>query len=470
MTKNNNRNNRNDRRNCGYNRLSNKNRKQGQNNGASFELSGLIKELDAIQTRRDYPIFCPVPRQTSSKSAWIYLSNVLTVQYNREVHFYDPYNMPAGDYINISDCDCSTEDMNENNDNPDNNSVNNNVKQTNTNSGIGKKRKRREVKVEIKDIKTLQDLIDLIDTYPEDPTVKYDIDLRKLYNISKPLRELNSMIGLDKLKESVVDQILYFAQNLHKSPGGNETMDYMHTVLYGPPGTGKTEVAMMMGKIYCGLGILKKGHFTKVTRSDLVAGYLGQTAIKTKKAITNALDGVLFIDEAYSLGHPDKRDSFAQECIDTLCESASALKDRLVIIIAGYEKELNERFFAWNTGLNSRFPWRHETTEYNPKELSQIFRKKIHDARWACSIKPDMLSEWFDNKKEHFTYFGRDMELLFSKIKICHAHRVFGKKSAARRWVTDADLEMGLTSFIANRQTEKKKDDMSAELRATLYT
>ena len=156
------------------------------------------------------------------------------------------------------------------------------------------------------------------------------------------------MIGLEKLKESVVDQILYFAQNLHKSPGGNETMDYMHTVLYGPPGTGKTEVAMMVGRIYCGLGILKKGHFTKVTRSDLVAGYLGQTAIKTRKAITNALDGVLFIDEAYSLGHPEKRDSFAQECIDTLCESASVYKDRLVIIIAGYEKELKERFFAWN--------------------------------------------------------------------------------------------------------------------------
>ena len=337
-------------------------------------------------------------------------------------------------------------------------------------STIGKKRKRREVRVEINNITTLQDLIDLIDQYPEDPTVKYDIDLRKLYNISKPLRELNSMIGLDKLKESVVDQILYFAQNLHKSPGGNETMDYMHTVLYGPPGTGKTEVAMMVGRIYCGLGILKKGHFTKVTRSELVAGYLGQTAIKTRKAITNALDGVLFIDEAYSLGHPDKRDSFAQECIDTLCESASVYKDRLVIIIAGYEKELKERFFAWNAGLNSRFPWRHETTEYTPTELSQIFRKKVHDARWSCSISPAVLAGWFDDKKCEFTYFGRDMETLFSKIKICHAHRVFGKKSLAKRWVTKADLDAGLTTFIANRQDGKEKDEMSAELRAMLYT
>ena len=121
-------------------------------------------------------------------------------------------------------------------------------------------------------------------------------------------------------------------------------MGYIHTVLYGPPGTGKTEVAMMIGRIYCGLGILKKGHFTKVTRSDLVAGYLGQTPIKTKSD-RNALNGVLFIDEAYSLGHPDKCDSFAQECIDALRPS-SAHKDKLVIIIAGYEKELKERFFA----------------------------------------------------------------------------------------------------------------------------
>lgn len=437
-------------------------------------LSRLITELDAIQARRDYPIICPVPRKEAPKSNWVNLSNVLTMQYNRELHFYDPYNMPSGNYI-LSSTDDDGETFDTDITDPDDNiepPLINNVVKRDDDLDVGRKRKRREIVVEIKDIKTLQDLIDLIDRYPEDPMVKYDIDLSKLYSISRPLRELNNMIGLDKLKESVVDQILYFAQNLHKSPGGKETMDYMHTVLYGPPGTGKTEVAMMMGRIYCGLGILKKGHFTKVTRSDLVAGYLGQTAIKTKKAITNAMDGVLFIDEAYSLGHPDKRDSFAQECIDTLCEAASAHKDRIVIIIAGYEKELNERFFAWNAGLNSRFPWRHETTEYTPKELSQIFKKKILDAKWSCSIKPDILAGWFDDKKANFTYFGRDMETLFSKIKICHAHRIFGKKAAARKWVTEGDLNAGLTSFIANKQEDKEKsrNEMSAELRATLYT
>lgn len=444
------------------NRHFNKLRKQKQDrlsgHNKKTRFSKLVEELDFQQVSRNMSYIFTIP---DKKLSWIYYCNVMTLLYNQQVHFFYPYNMPKGDFDDFSDTDEVVTPRQPS-------SSPKVVTKVTTN----KKRKRRDVKIEIKDIKTLQDLINLIDEYPEDPSIRYDVDLRKLYRISRPLRELNSMIGLDKLKESIVDQILYFAQNLHKLPGGNETMDYMHTVLYGPPGTGKTEVAMMMGRIYCGLGILKKGHFTKVTRSDLVAGYLGQTAIKTKKVITNALDGVLFIDEAYSLGHPDKRDSFAQECIDTLCESASVYKDRLVIIIAGYERELKERFFAANAGLNSRFPWRHETTEYTPKELSQIFRKKVHDARWSCSIQPTVLSGWFDDKKQDFTYFGRDMETLFSKIKICHAHRIFGKKSLAKRWVTKSDLDAGMSSFLENRQSDKDKDRdrISAEIRATLYT
>jgi SpoVK/Ycf46/Vps4 family AAA+-type ATPase len=418
---------------------------RNNNNSSSNNLNLLIEELDCMTIEKEYPRYFLIPTEKSPKSYWIEYSNLLTMKYNKEVSLYSPNTMPEGDCIDNS----TTDEMD---------------KQI-----IGKKRKRRLVKVEVNNIRTLQDIIDLIDTYPEDPTIKYDIDLGKLHSISKPIRELNNMIGLDKLKESIVDQILYFAQNLHKSSNGKETMDYMHTVLYGPPGTGKTEVAMMMGNIYCGLGILKKGHFTKVTRSDLVAGYLGQTAIKTKKVINNALNGVLFIDEAYSLGHPDKCDSFAQECIDTLCEAASAHKDKLVIIIAGYEKELKERFFSWNMGLDSRFPWRHETTEYNSNELARIFRKKIHDSRWSCSLNTIELSEWFDKKKGLFNYFGRDMETLFSKTKISHAHRIFGQKSHAKRWVTLKDIEMGLQAFLSNRQ-ENKKDNLSKELLATLYS
>lgn len=430
-------------RNNNNNRNKNKNEKR-KNKRNEHRLDLLIKELDLFALKRKYPLAYQVPHNKAPRSSWIHFSNLLTMKYNHEVHFYSPNNMSAGDYTLPTTAEESE-------------------------AKIGQKRKRHLIKVKVNEIKTLQDIIDLIDAYPEDPTVRYDIDLGKLHRISTPIRELNNMIGLDKLKESIVDQILYFAQNLHKSPNGKETMDYMHTVLYGPPGTGKTEVAIILGRIYCGLGILKKGHFNKVTRSDLVAGYLGQTAIKTKKVITNALDGVLFIDEAYSLGNAEKRDSFAQECIDTICESASVYKDKLVIIIAGYEKELKKRFFAWNMGLDSRFPWRHETTEYNSNELARIFRKKIHDSRWSCSMNVIGLTEWFDNKKDMFRYFGRDMETLFSKIKICHAHRVFGQKPAMRKWININDLERGLESFLSNRQDDKS-DKMSKELQATIYS
>jgi len=95
----------------------------------------------------------------------------------------------------------------------------------------------------------------------------------------------------------------------------------MHAVIYGPPGTGKTEVAKIMGKIFSNLGILKNNVFKKVTRDDLVAGYLGQTAMKTKDVIKSCIGGVLFIDEAYALGNSEKRDSFAKESIDTICEA-----------------------------------------------------------------------------------------------------------------------------------------------------
>lgn len=400
-----------------------------------------------------------IPGKDAPENDWIQLRNTLTLRYNQQVHRLNPVAMPPGDYDSPTPSTPSETDEQSRQSEPS----------PPLKLKLNRKRK-RIVNVNIQSTRNLQDLIDLIDSYPEDPTVKYDIDLSKLHRISKPIRELNAMIGLDKLKESIVDQILYFSQDLHKSPGGSETMDYMHTVLYGPPGTGKTEVAMIMGRIYCGLGILKRGNFSKVTRSDLIAGYLGQTAIKTKKVITNALDGVLFIDEAYSLGNAEKRDSFAQECIDTLCEAASAYKDRIVIIIAGYEKELRDRFFAWNAGLESRFPWRHETTEYTPKELSQIFRKMVHESRWSCAIQSEELSHWFDKNKDNFAYFGRDIETLFSKIKICHAHRVFGKRGQAKRWVTLTDLDSGMTSFLSNRQKDDDRNKLSRELQSTLYT
>jgi SpoVK/Ycf46/Vps4 family AAA+-type ATPase len=222
---------------------------------------------------------------------------------------------------------------------------------------------------------------------------------------------------------------LYFVQEFYKTLSGNEkettmtintninanininkNQDFLHTVISGPPGTGKTEIAKLMGKIYSKLGILSKGTFKKVTRSDLIAGYLGQTAIKTREVVQESLGGVLFIDEAYSLGNTEKRDSFSKECIDTLCEALSDHKDNWMVIIAGYEEELNDCFFNYNRGLDSRFTWRFHTDEYGAEELYLIFLKKVNDIGWIV-LKSEREKKidvkWFEKNKNHFKRFHK---------------------------------------------------------------
>jgi len=193
---------------------------------------------------------------------------------------------------------------------------------------------KKELKIIDREINGISDLLELIKDNPISPYIEYNINMESIHNIKEPLFELNEMIGMNGLKDSIVDQIIYFVQNLHINKDAVNP-DFMHTCIYGPPGTGKTEVAKIMGKIFSSLGILKKKYFKKVTRADLIAGYLGQTAIKTRDVIKDALGGVLFIDEAYALGNKEKRDSFAKECIDTICEGLSDHKDQLMVIIAG---------------------------------------------------------------------------------------------------------------------------------------
>lgn len=235
------------------------------------------------------------------------------------------------------------------------------------------------IDVEINDI---NDLLNLISSYKVDENIAYNVNIKLLHDIKEPLCELNNMIGMKELKKNIVDQIIYFIQELNKSESPVYNGDFMHTVIYGKPGTGKTEIAKILGKIFSKINVLSKGTFKKVTRSDLIAGYLGQTAIKTKEVIKDSLGGILFIDEAYSLGNNEKRDSFSKECIDTLCEALSDHKDDLMVIIAGYENELENCFFNYNQGLNSRFTWRFKTDDYTPEDLYHIFIKKVNDIGW----------------------------------------------------------------------------------------
>jgi len=294
-------------------------------------------------------------------------------------------------------------------------------------------------------VNSLNDLLKMLESY--NPAFEYNINLKALHDIKPQLIQLNNMIGMESLKTDILDQLLYFVQELHL---GKES-DFKHTVIYGPPGTGKTEVAKIIGTMYSKLGILKNNIFKKATRSDLVAGYLGQTAIKTKKVIDDCLGGCLFIDEAYSLANNDMNDSYSKECIDILCESLSNHRDNLMVIIAGYEDELNDTFFKANQGLNSRFIWRFKIENYTPKELMQIFEKKAAENEWTLDWDA---TKWFEQKQ--FKYFGRDMELLFTYTKIAHGRRIYGK-TAIRKNISLDDLNNGYKTFLKNKDKPENK-------------
>ena len=315
---------------------------------------------------------------------------------------------------------------------------------------------KKKVLIEDVEIKTLNDLISLIEKYPINETIEYNINMESLHKIKISLTDLNNMIGMKDLKNNIVDQILYYIQDL------NKTGDFMHTVIYGPPGTGKTEIAKIIGQIFSKLGILKKGTFRKVTRSDLIAGYLGQTAIKTNDVINDCLGGVLFIDEAYSLGNSEKKDSFSKECIDTLCEALSNHKDNFMVIIAGYENELKECFFNYNQGLDSRFTWRFKTDEYKGEELYNIFIKKVKEIGWdilnSNSEYEKINVDWFIKHLEYFKFFGRDVETLLAKTKIAHARRVFCKPQNEKMKITLKDLESGFEIYLKNDEVKNRKD------------
>jgi hypothetical protein len=376
------------------------------------------------------------------------------------------------------------------------------------------------VHIEIcENIQHIDDIIALCDKYPLSDNKKYNINMTAIHAMREPLTDLSNMVGMLTIKRTIVDQILYYLQELHipepNKPKGNnnDTIknifnpftpsfpafqdsaidfkppplpfntkpnwgnggddfalptkgDFMHTVIYGPPGSGKTEVAKIIGRIFSNLGILNKKIFKKVSRNDLVAGYLGQTAIKTKDMIKASLGGVLFIDEAYSLGNSEKRDSFAKECVDTLCEALSEHKHNWMVIIAGYEKELNDCFFALNEGLNSRFTWRFKLDAYKPSELKSIYVKQVRDYGWSIATPTsdaetddDVLPlSWFESRMDYFTTYGRDMETLFTKTKIAHSRRVFCLPMSQKKIITFADLENGFKLFIENPEVNERKE------------
>jgi stage V sporulation protein K len=318
-----------------------------------------------------------------------------------------------------------------------------------------------------KEIKTINDLIELGLTYDPFDTKRYVINLRALNKCVEPLRDLNKMIGMKNVKEMIIDLMFFRLQNLRD--GDNEMW---HLVIQGTPGSGKTEIAKILGKLYYSLGIAKKDSFTPVKRSDLIGKFLGHTAKMTQEVFDNAKGGILFIDEAYSLGNPDGKDSFSKECIDTINQNLTENKD-VIVFIAGYKEQLDESFFSYNPGLNRRFKMRITVDKYSANELREIYIKKIMDDKWEI-MDNDLIKNiplnFFEKNYEMFKYNGGDMENLWHLTKICHARRIFGKEIIYMKKIIDKDLEKAFNNYLNNDEFKNRKDDIKKYLQNTLYS
>jgi stage V sporulation protein K len=221
--------------------------------------------------------------------------------------------------------------------------------------------------------------------------------------IEEQLQELDNLIGLNYLKNEVRQYINFLKiQKLREKQGLSPVPITLHSVFCGSPGTGKTTVARLMGQIYQHLGILRKGHLIETDRSGMVAGYVGQTAQRVDELVESALDGVLFIDEAYTLKPVGYGNDFGQEAIDMLLKRMEDYRDRLVVIVAGYGDEMT-RFIESNPGLKSRFSRYFHFEDYTPQELVLIF-------------------ESFCNK-HHYTLTEAASETLIIKFKELYDYR-----------------------------------------------
>lgn len=262
------------------------------------------------------------------------------------------------------------------------------------------------------------------------------------------LDELNALVGLETVKAKVNDLIVYQkVQKLRRENNLNASKNTLHLAFTGNPGTGKTTVARIVGRIYKQIGLLSKGHFIEVSRTDLIAGYQGQTALKVKKVIERAKGGVLFIDEAYSITENDHSDSYGRECLTELTKALEDYRDDLVVIVAGYTEPMN-KFFESNPGLKSRFNTFIEFENYQAEELKEILVSMCekNDYRLSEEVRKSLIT-FFENeiskKNENFAN-GRLVRNIYDDLVMNHARRVINIANVSRddlSVITASDFE-----------------------------
>lgn len=341
---------------------------------------------------------------------------------------------------------------------------------------------------------SLQYLIDVAEG--KKPVNNYNIE--RLQNILPSMHKLNNIIGMTKAKQNIAEII-----NLYTIGICNTNNDMMHTMIQGGSGTGKTMLARILGEIYWKMGILDDGKeevhnvsnnddgahrqlrkkqkidykkqlekydyddsdsdydgetintgkfkFIEASRTDCIDRYQGGTADKTAKLVKSAIGGVLFIDEAYSLGNTGNEDTYNKECIDTLTSLMEKYKGKVVIILAGYTHSMEDTLLHYNQGLSRRIPFNIIVADYSPKDLSDILKHMIYNIDindpWTLTAKT---LEFFTTHYHAFPHFGGDIETLVFHTKIMHSKRL-ATSSCKRKVITMEDINAGFERYNANR-------------------
>ena len=242
-----------------------------------------------------------------------------------------------------------------------------------------------------------------------------------------PMEELEELIGLATIKHDVKELMDFVKiQKMRKDQGLRSVPVSLHLVFTGNPGTGKTTVARIISRLYRQIGVLSKGQLVEVDRSGLVAGFVGQTALKCQDKIKEAMGGVLFIDEAYAL-IGDERDTFGQEAVDTILKAMEDHRDDLVVIVAGYTAPM-EKFINSNPGLKSRFNKYIEFPDYTIDELEAIFNMNCsrYDYKVDEMAKPQIRAQIVSRKFKELENFAnaREVRNMFEEIITNQARRV----------------------------------------------
>jgi energy-coupling factor transporter ATP-binding protein EcfA2 len=314
-------------------------------------------------------------------------------------------------------------------------------------------------------IEGLSDLLDLANHVEFANYTNISLNQEHLLHLQDPLQRLNNLIGMESIKSNIFNQLIFFLQNIEP-----QFPHMLHTCVQGPPGCGKTELANILADIYANLGIIKEAKVVVARRSDLVAGFLGQTAMKTQEVIDSAKGGVLLIDEAYSLGNEDKKDSFAKECIDTINQNLTEGKADFICIIAGYKEDLEKSFFGFNSGLERRFPYRFTIEDYTAEDLCKIYQTILARSDWKINQEDEKkMVEFFRKERQRFKFNGGDLEnfVHFSKLAFAK-NKIFNVGGDLERVIQMEDVLGGFELFGENKNRIGKEE--SAAVPMFMYT